>query len=142
MSFRRRGWDLPAGRPAPHPARSSSSPSCSRPHQHNGGIVVVWPDRIIDESQEKRWAGAGRGKARQTQSFLQRMRAGMIYLKYSCHVDGAAPFWPVRVFSLHSAPPLLCELRLNLFRARKTRETSEHAALGRCCKPLSGFLFK
>lgn len=47
-------------------------------------------DEIIDESREKRWAGAGRGKARQMQSFLQRIWEEIIYLKYSCHVDGAA----------------------------------------------------
>lgn len=47
-------------------------------------------DEIIDESREKRWAGAGRGKARQMQSFLQRIWEEIIYLKYSCHVYGAA----------------------------------------------------
>lgn len=51
--------------------------------------VARGADEPRDESRERWWAGAERGKARQMQSFFQRI-GEEIDLKYSCHVDGAA----------------------------------------------------
>lgn len=70
----------------------SPRPSPFFPHQYNGGSLHCGQrgaDEPRDESREKWWAGAERGKARQMQSFFQRI-GEEIDLKYSCHVDGAA----------------------------------------------------